>query len=66
MEKDALRKKVIEVLKEQGFEVNPHIKPSEDSKEVYKQLQKNGRIEQISIHKRFLQSNELEYHKRIC
>ena len=65
MEKDALRKKVIEVLKEQGFEVNPHIKPSEDSKEVYKQLQKNGRIEQISIHKRFLQSN-IDLVKKHC
>jgi len=52
-----LKEKVIQVLKEQGFEINPHLRPTEDSKEWYKRIQEKGRLEQISMHKKFLQDN---------
>lgn len=49
-----LRKKIISVLEEQGFKVNPHVEPSGSSKGTLRQIQKKGRLEQISYHKKFL------------
>jgi uncharacterized protein YnzC (UPF0291/DUF896 family) len=57
IDKETLKNKVIQALKEQGFEINPHLRPTEDSKEWYKKIQEKGRIEQLSIHKNFLQAN---------
>ena len=49
-----LRKKIISVLEEQGFKINPHVKPSGSSKGTLRQIQKKARLEQISYHKKFL------------
>lgn len=49
-----LRKKIISVLEEQGFKVNPHVRPSGSSKGTLRQIQKKARLEQISYHKKFL------------
>jgi len=42
-----LRKKIISVLIEQGFKVNPCIRPSGSSKGTLRQIQKRARLEQI-------------------
>ena len=49
-----LRKKIISVLEEQGFKINPHVKPSGSSKGILRQIQQKARLEQISYHKKFL------------
>ena len=49
-----LRKKIISVLEEQGFKINPHVKPSGSSKGTLRQIQKKARLEQISYQKKFL------------
>lgn len=49
-----LRKKIISVLEEQGFKINPHVKPFGSSKGTLRQIQKKARLEQISYHKKFL------------
>lgn len=55
-EQEILRKKIINVLKEQGFKINPHVKPAGDSKRTYRRVQEKATLEQISNHKEFLQS----------
>jgi len=49
-----LREKIINTLGEQGFKINPHVRPWESSKEAYKAVQQRSRLEQISHHKEFL------------
>jgi hypothetical protein len=49
-----LKSKIIDVLKDQGFKINPHVRPCNDTKNEYKQLQHRSRKEQISIHSNFL------------
>src|ERR671926_226741 len=49
-----LKRKVIRILKEQGFSINPHLRPAEPTKQVYRRLQETSRREQLSIHKDFL------------
>jgi hypothetical protein len=55
--KNVLREKIIKNLKEQGFSVDPGLTPSSFSKSSLKQIQAHGRLEQISIHKKFLKKN---------
>jgi len=55
-EQERLRKQIIKVLKEQGFKINPHVKPAGDSKRIYRRVQTKARLEQISNHKGFLQT----------
>jgi hypothetical protein len=50
----SLRKKIIKVLIEQGFKINPHLRPGGNSKTTYKRIQKPAKVEQISYHKNFL------------
>jgi len=50
-----LRKKIISVLEEQGFKINPCVRPSGSSKGTLRQIQKKARLEQISYHKKFLE-----------
>lgn len=50
-----LRKKIISVLEEQGFKINPHVRPSGNSKRTYKRLQRQARLEQNSLHKKFIE-----------
>lgn len=52
-----LRKKIIQVLKEQGFKINPHVRPAGCSKRTYRQIQSHARLKQLALHKRFLQEN---------
>jgi len=51
---ETLRKKIIKVLKEQGFKVNPHVRPKGYSKTTYRKIQQKARYEQLSLHKNFL------------
>ncbi len=60
-----LRRKIIQVLKEQGFKINPHVRPSGCSKATYRQIQRKARLEQLAIHKKFLQEN-LSKVKKYC
>lgn len=54
MKKEILRRKIIEVLEEQGFKVNPHVRPKRNSKATYRRIHNKSRIEQICLHKNFL------------
>jgi hypothetical protein len=54
VKKNILRKKILTALEEQGFKVNPHIRPSGFSKTTFRRIQNKGRIEQINYHKNFL------------
>ncbi|MDH4222154.1 MAG: DUF4338 domain-containing protein [candidate division Zixibacteria bacterium] len=50
----SLRNKIMKVLKEQGFKINPHLRPAGYSKTTYKRIQAPAKAEQISLHKDFL------------
>ncbi|MFQ6002569.1 MAG: Druantia anti-phage system protein DruA [Candidatus Zixiibacteriota bacterium] len=63
--KGVLRRKIIKVLKEQGFKINPHVKPAGCSKRTYRRVQEKARREQISNHKKFLQAN-MDKAKNYC
>jgi len=52
-----LRKKIIDVLRKQGFKINPHVRPAGCSKRTYRRIQSKARLEQLALHKRFLQEN---------
>lgn len=52
-----LQKKIIQVLEEQGFKLNPHVVPTAYDKTSYRQIQQNAKFEQVSIHKKFLNSS---------
>jgi len=49
-----LREQIIQVLKEQGFKINPHVRPKGYSKTTYRKIQQKARYEQLSLHKNFL------------
>lgn len=49
-----LRKRIVQVLEEQGFRINPHVKPKEDSKTTYRLIQQKAKLEQVSLHRKFL------------
>ena len=49
-----LRERIIQVLKEQGFKINPHVRPKRCSKTTYRRIQQKARFEQLSLHKNFL------------
>jgi len=61
----ALRKKIITVLKEQGFKINPHIRPAGGAKRTLRRVQNMARIEQITLHKKFL-SDHLGLARSYC
>ncbi len=54
MHRAVLRRKIIEALRDQGFKINPHVKPAGCSKRTYRRVQQRARLEQISFHKKFL------------
>jgi len=62
---EPLRKKIIKVLKEQGFKVNPHVRPKGCSKKTYRRIQQKARFEQLSLHKNFL-IDSFEKVKKYC
>jgi len=49
-----LRERIIRVLKEQGFKINPHVRPRGCSKIAYRRIQQKARLYQLSLHKNFL------------
>ncbi len=49
-----LRERIIQVLKEQGFKINPHVRPAGYSKTTYRRIQQKARHEQLSLHRNFL------------
>lgn len=55
MNQHELKKKIIQVLKLQGFKINPHARPKNGDKKTYRALQERARKEQIKVHKSFLQ-----------
>jgi len=61
-----LREKIIQVLKEQGFKINPHVRPAGCSKRTYRRIQSKARLEQLALHKGFLQRNlsKIKYYCR--
>ena len=63
--KKNLKHAIIESLKAQGFTVNNAIHPPSDDKEILRGIQKNSRLEQISLHKKFLIEN-FHYAKKFC
>jgi len=52
-----LREKIIDVLRDQGFKINPHVRPAGCSKRTYRRIQSKARLEQLALHKKFLQEN---------
>jgi hypothetical protein len=54
MKKEILRRKIIKVLIEQGFKINPHVRPAGFSKTTYRRIQQKSKHEQLSLHKNFL------------
>ena len=54
MKKESLRKKIIKILKEQGFKINPHVRPAGHSKTAYRKVQQRAKLEQLYLHKDFL------------
>jgi hypothetical protein len=65
MNEQELREKIIEMLKEQGFKINPHIKPRGNSKTTYRKIQQKARLEQLSLHKNFL-LDSIDKVKKYC
>jgi hypothetical protein len=53
--KEKLRSKIIAVLKDYGFKINPHLRPAGQSKYTLKRMQRKARLEQIALHAGFLQ-----------
>jgi hypothetical protein len=56
-EKRRLRNKIINVLQQQGFRIDPYLHPLRDTKNIYKNIQRHSKIEQLTIHKKFLLDN---------
>lgn len=65
MKKESLRRKIIKLLKDQGFKINPHVRPKGCSKTMYRRIHQKARFEQISLHKKFLLDN-IEKVKNYC
>jgi hypothetical protein len=54
MDKENLKSKLIEALKEQGFQIGPNFGPGEDSKETYRKIQQKAKESQLSLYRDFL------------
>ena len=55
-----LKSKIINVLENQGFKINPHVRPASNTKAAYRELQQQSRTEQITLHQNFLKSKTQE------
>jgi hypothetical protein len=60
-----LRQEIIQVLKDQGFKINPHVRPKGYSKTTYRRIQQKSKREQLSLHKRFL-ADSIKKVKNYC
>ena len=56
-----LKNRIIEVMKHQGFKVNPHLRLPAEDKQTYKKIQNSAKMEQIPEHRKFL----LEFFDRV-
>jgi len=65
MNEQILKEKILQALKEQGFQINPHIRLGNYSKKTCRRIQNKARLEQLAIHKHFLQHN-LNKVKKFC
>lgn len=65
MNKQELKNKIIKVLKDQGFKINPHVKPASNSKKTYRRVQQTAKLEQLSLHRNFLLEST-EKVKKFC
>ncbi|MEG8946407.1 Druantia anti-phage system protein DruA [Rosettibacter firmus] len=65
MNKIALKNKIVKALEEQGFKINPHVRPARYSKTIYRRIQQKARFEQLSLHRNFL-LNSIEKVKEYC
>jgi len=57
MKEKELREKILKALEEQGFKINPHIKPKRTDKNILRHIQSKSKFEQLSFHKNFLIKN---------
>lgn len=57
MSETELRQKILEAIQEQGFKINPHVRPVEHNKATYRKIQQKSKTEQINLHKNFLFKN---------
>jgi hypothetical protein len=55
--KDALRNEIIEVMKCQGFLINPHLRPVTMEKKAIREIHQHKKTELLKSHKRFLIGN---------
>lgn len=49
-----LKNRIISVIKDQGFKINPHLRPMADQKEIYKKIQVKSKKEQLKAHQEFI------------
>ncbi len=55
--KNKLRKEIIDHILSQGFKINPHVRPAEDTKDYYREVHQKSKLEEINIHRNFLMRN---------
>jgi hypothetical protein len=60
-----LRKRIVSILKKQGFKVNPHIIPAKHDKDAYRNIQQLSKLEQLRKHKNFL-LKKIDIVKSLC
>lgn len=51
-----LKAKIVKILVDQGFLINPHLRPVSSEKHAFKAVQQKSRLEQISYHTKFIKS----------
>ncbi|MHC4866548.1 MAG: Druantia anti-phage system protein DruA [Planctomycetota bacterium] len=52
-----MRQRILEALRAAGFRINPHVRPPSENKNTLRRLQKNARLEQLALHRKFLSKN---------
>lgn len=57
MKEIELKQRILEAIQEQGFKINPHVRPTENNKDTYRKIQQTSKLEQINLHKNFLLKN---------
>lgn len=57
IDEEELKAKIIQSFEEQGFKYNPHVRPPQNDKETYRQLQTYSKMEQVQLHRNFLLEN---------
>jgi len=55
--KEELRKEIIDHILSQGFKINPHLRPAENTKEYYREIHQKSKFDEINIHRDFLTKN---------